>query len=649
MSNILLIIFFMNKTLYVFFILFLLSSCWADTIDNNNQTTTDNKEMVQDWVSDIDNDILASKKKTNFIIETNNLNDFDSSYKMEKSSKIVWTQIIDIKTQSSWDINKIFVKEWDNVVVWQLLANLKDNYNSKFLSLEKAKISLEKAKISYDSKVISIEKSISDAKLNLSKIENDLKIEKNKLEQDLNKAKLDYSNSLIWDNNTINDYVDDVNKEYIDFKSSLYDIIDFSDKILWVTDYNKDENNSFENYLWAKNTNLKSLTEQNLKDLIIFNDNLKTLDTSLDKNNILPFISELENGYNIIIVLLDNLEETINSSVVSSNLTQSIIDSYINSINWKQSSNLSKFSWYITLKWKINSFLNTYKESDNNFDNSSKLLDWTTDNEIIYNKSILNIKDSINSLENQLESARLSLQNALDNKPISLQSAQNDIDSAENSYKQSQAEYSKLSIKSPINGVVWEVNIDELSYVWNNTSLLTLVWNKNTELELSLSKDELFWINISDEVEVIYNWVSFNWKVYSIWSIADSNLNFKVKIIITDDIKLTWWVATVVFKINLDGFTILPIDTVSVIWWNIWTINIFMDWKLKELKVSLWKVYNNMIEIKGKYNSENIVVPFEWNPEIILTDLRKFNADKNILIKEENIDSVIIKNEKTQK
>lgn len=639
----------MNKTLYVFFILFLLSSCWADTIDNNNQTTTDNKEMVQDWVSDIDNDILASKKKTNFIIETNNLNDFDSSYKMEKSSKIVWTQIIDIKTQSSWDINKIFVKEWDNVVVWQLLANLKDNYNSKFLSLEKAKISLEKAKISYDSKVISIEKSISDAKLNLSKIENDLKIEKNKLEQDLNKAKLDYSNSLIWDNNTINDYVDDVNKEYIDFKSSLYDIIDFSDKILWVTDYNKDENNSFENYLWAKNTNLKSLTEQNLKDLIIFNDNLKTLDTSLDKNNILPFISELENGYNIIIVLLDNLEETINSSVVSSNLTQSIIDSYINSINWKQSSNLSKFSWYITLKWKINSFLNTYKESDNNFDNSSKLLDWTTDNEIIYNKSILNIKDSINSLENQLESARLSLQNALDNKPISLQSAQNDIDSAENSYKQSQAEYSKLSIKSPINGVVWEVNIDELSYVWNNTSLLTLVWNKNTELELSLSKDELFWINISDEVEVIYNWVSFNWKVYSIWSIADSNLNFKVKIIITDDIKLTWWVATVVFKINLDGFTILPIDTVSVIWWNIWTINIFMDWKLKELKVSLWKVYNNMIEIKGKYNSENIVVPFEWNPEIILTDLRKFNADKNILIKEENIDSVIIKNEKTQK
>lgn len=611
----------MNKIFYVLLLLTLiLSSCWS--------SEDENKKEVSDKTG------ITSKKSSDFIFETKNLKDFESSYTLEKSGKILSDQIIDVKSQTSGDILKVYVKEGDSIYAWQTLALLKDNFNSKSLSLEKTKISLEKAKINYDSRIISLDKSIADTKLNLDKIKSDLEIEKAKLEQDLNKARLDYSDNISGDNDKINDYIDDTKKEYLDLKIYLYDIIDFADKILWITDRNKDKNDSFENYFWAKDTALKSQTENKLKELINFNENLKNIDTNITKDNIVSFLINFEDWYNRITLFLDNLEETLNSSVVSTNFSQSTIDSYISSINSKQSLNLSNYSWYLSLKSNINTFLNTYKQSDNNFDNDSYLLDWTTSDEIAYNKTILSIKDSINTLENQLQSAKLSYDNALKNKEVSLLSAQNDIDSAQNAYNSSLAEYSKLTVKSPINWVVSELKIDKATYVWNNSNLLSIVWNKNTEIELSMSKAELFWIKISDEVNVIYNQEKFAAKVYSIWKVADSNLNFKVKIIITDDITLTGWVASVIFDIKLEDITLLPIDVVNVIWWNIWTINLYIDWKLKELKVSLWKVYNNMIEIKGKYNFDNEVVLFEWNPEVIITDMKKYNPERNKLVKE---------------
>ena len=189
-----------------------------------------------------------------------------------------------------------------------------------------------------------------------------------KIDNSIIKSELDYENTKIANNEILESYYNSLKKEHNALVNFLDDIIEFSDQILWVTDWNKGNNDSFQNFLGAKNSGQKRETEDNLRNLISYRENVFkniTLDNVNSWNSLIETLWILNNWYNYSKVLLSSLEETINNSINSVwSLSQTEIDAYISSINIYQSTHQSTYSIFISYDSTVKSFLRTYLNSE---------------------------------------------------------------------------------------------------------------------------------------------------------------------------------------------------------------------------------------------------------------------------------------------
>lgn len=123
----------------------------------------------------------------------------------------------------------------------------------------------------------------------------------------------------------------DARKQIIDADANLYN----ADEILGITDANRTKNDSYEVYLSAKNTTLRSNTERDWAQATTLLSEAKSLlDTasqgtsnSTDTKNLLGALSNLENS---LILLGKNGTDMVNASITSSSFPQSSIDTYTN-------------------------------------------------------------------------------------------------------------------------------------------------------------------------------------------------------------------------------------------------------------------------------------------------------------------------------
>lgn len=655
----------MKKSIVVVLLIsiFLLNSCWSEVDEN----IANQKSGSSSWVQ-------------NFLIETKKYDDFEDTYSIEKSAKILPSQNISVKSDVSWKVSIIMVKQWDKVIEWQKIVFLDDNYSKYSLDLEKAEINLEKSKINLESQIISLDKNIEDSRLNLEKAQSNYDTNKAKYEEDYKKAELDFENSkinIVWSNSNlaldklnenilkaefdynntlnsnvqqINTYTENVKTEYRDISTNLRDIINFSDLILWVTNENKSLNDSYEDYLWAKNSSITKEAKDKLLELIKFENELLNIDSNIIwEETILDFLNSFYWTYWNISSFLNTFELVLDSSIVSIwGLTQSDIDWYKSKINSYQSSNNNSFAGYTNTKNSINSFLNTYKQKEESVLRQLELLksdkeisekiydDWWITSEINYNKTILTIANDIKTLESNLSSSKLNYETSIKNKEVNIKSLNNSISDSRNSYNKSLQEFYKLNITSPIDGVVWNILVDEWQNVSNGTQILSIIWDNETFIEVNISDSEYKLINIDDLVSVKYKNRVLEGIVYSKSSLADSSLNYKVRIILKENIKLVWNVVDITFSVESKE-KVLPVDLVNITWKNIWVINTYSSWSLKKVNVSLWKVLKQKIEILWILDENNEFVWIRNNPEVIITDLAKFNEKKNKLVKKSDI------------
>jgi hypothetical protein len=74
-------------------------------------------------------------------------------------------------------------------------------------------------------------------------------LELEKIENNIKKIAIDYDNLKISNIQTVSGFQTTLKKEFNSFITYIDDVIDFSDKILGVTEKNKDLNNQFDDYL----------------------------------------------------------------------------------------------------------------------------------------------------------------------------------------------------------------------------------------------------------------------------------------------------------------------------------------------------------------------------------------------------------------
>lgn len=585
----------MKKVIILTLLSLVLVSCWTE-IDDNSEVL-----------------------KNDFLIETKTIAEFENDIFIEKSWKISSSQDIDLSSQASWRVNSILVKEWDIVYKWQTIAKLEDNISNYWLALQRAQNSLDKAKINYETTERQLNKQISDLKINLENLKIDEEsskssLELEKIENSIKKLAIDYDNLKISNSQSVSSFKVSLSKDLINFTTYIDDVIDFSDRILWVTDKNEDKNDLFEDYLGADDYLQKKETVKKFNELLDYRNN-ELVKVSFDFDWDTWFASNMNiisNWYLKIWNLLTSLDLTFDNSISS---IWSLSDSDIASYKWNISSfwvSYNTYNWsFISLKNSINSFLDTFRNSEESLLKQIELLE--SDRKIY-----------VKWLDVQLEIDESTLEEAIANKNLSLRQLDTVIKDAEIAYREALKNLDKLSIESPINWIVWEIFVDEWQEVSPWTTMFNISNNSSNEITISFSKDELEYVNVWDNALLEIDNKVYTWSIYSISSVADSNLKYISRISFQDGLNIIWDIVKVKIPLVVDK-NLLPINILRVNNDWKWVLNILENWELSKIEVELWESFYDKIEIISEINPDL---------EIITSNLENFDKEKfNLKIK----------------
>ncbi|MDD3302891.1 MAG: HlyD family efflux transporter periplasmic adaptor subunit [Candidatus Gracilibacteria bacterium] len=634
----------MKKTLILLFLTLFIFSC-----GKNNDTETNNG-------------------KKDFSIQTKNIKDFGNNSFLQKSGKIQGKNEITLSSQAIGRIGKIYVKEGDKVVAGQTLIVLNDTIANYGINLEKANNTIEKLKINYDSTKVSLNKQIFDSEIALEKLQNNLEtlkktssidisqaqdnlnsndysgmdtkssLELQKLDNNITKSDLDYNNTLTNNKETIENYKNNIKKEYLTQKIFLNDITNFGDKLFNITGLYKDDAKMIEDYLGAKNQGLKSETIQELKTLYTIKENkLKNLSfDNLSDNDILNYINLIDTTYNQIDTFLTSLEKTLNNSIISvGQLNQTQVDSYITIVNTYESQLTVNNSSFTSFKNSATSFINTYKNNESSLQKQLELLKkdreiflknydlGSTQSQNTLDKVISSSDDNIKSLELQIKQTEETIKTNEESRDLTLKGIENSLQDAYISKNVAAKDYNKLTISASIDGVIGEVIADEGQDVNSTTSLLTIISDKASEVELYFKENELSYINVGDSVFAQIGEKNLTGAIYSISSVSDDSLNYKVLAVFNEKIQNIGGVIDVKIPVKSNSI-LLPIEIVKLVGTNKGTINIYENGKIVQKEILLGKMYKNNIEflsfLDGTKDTENI--------KIITTDTSNYDENK---------------------
>ena len=613
-------------------------------------------------------------KKSNFFVKTHLWSDFLWRTTLKKIGKVTSSQDITLTANANGRVASIYVKSGDKVKAWQIIAKLEDNIWNYEISVNRALNGIERSKINYESTKINLDKQVYDAEANLEKLkrnlgalrknseQNILQVEDNlknskyanfdsksalqleSLDNVIEKSKLDYDIKILADSETVEGYKSTLKKEYNSLLIFLDDIIEFSDEILWVTELNRDENNAFEDFLWAKDSSQKSVSEKKLLELINYRKSQVFLDTDIElqsgkitEEKMIEIIDFINTWYEKSKLILNSLETTLNNSVKSiGSLWDIEINTFIGKINGYQAQLQGNYGRFISLWTGIKSFLRTYKKSQSSLLKAIKLQEkdreiqfktltsWEINAETTYKKTVITLEDNIKNLESQVSTAYNNFENAKKLRDVTLRSLKNLINGSKINYASATKEYAKLIIRSPINGTISEVFIDKWQEVFSSVKLFDIVSDKTPEVEISFSKQEKELIKEGDKV-FIHMWEEkITGKIYAISTVADKNLNYKAIIIFESGVNIIWNLVSVEIPIVTDKM-LVPINIVTTKWDNRGTIKTLSGTTFNDVWIKLGEVFGEYIEVVScDIKCKNL--------KIIMSDISNFDKNKFLIV-----------------
>ncbi len=548
---------------------------------------------------------------------------------------------------------------------------LSDTYGTYNSMLQKAKINLDSSRINYDSTKINLEKNITDVKTNLDKLNTDYQnalndstltyesINENitetnledttskasmsleKANKDLEKAKFDLENLKRNNNQTKIWFQSSTKNIILSLSKSTSDIILSADKLLWVTNEYKNQNDDFEIYLWAKNSSLKNNVENELLKLFSLKKEIETLkNTEITESNLLEILQKTYDYHLILDNFIVLIKDVLNNSIATTTFTQATIDWQNATFGWYQSVIQWNLSGLTSLKTQIEAFFASYKNSELSVEKSidiatrqieilKKDLQTAQDNaKRNLSKTEIAVNSNLLTLETAIKNTKATLDNLETTKSNTLKNLENQLNQAQLSFNDALSEVAKLQIKAPISWKMWKVNVS----IWQDVSMWTqlfniISWDLKQEVNIGLTLEELKYTKLFDKVQVIHNWEKVEWTISTISSSAWANLLYNVKIILDKSIGQTWELVTVIFinkenNKDINESLFIPVNIVEVIWNWSWNLYLFSENKVVKKQIEIWKVIDWKIELKTRLNNDE---------KIITNDLTNYNENKHNL------------------
>ena len=581
---------------------------------------------------------------------------------------IAWKKT-ELKFQTSWKIEEIYKKEWENIKKDEKIAVL-DNTLYK-INVEKAKLALKNAY----------------AKLNQKK-EKTTKTHKNLLDKDLESAKQKYKNTKLElktrIEKEINNYetqkiqkdnleknieiqksnidliIQDKDKKILNLENLLklksntiiLDIDNYLNKIdelIWITTLNRNKNDSFENYLWIKNTSIKNELISEFISLNTEEKNSIPLPNSHPKAPSLPLpqIKRKKNqegieqkkkqeNFSKYIILSEKMDKllkltisTLLNSVSSETFTNEDIKTHkenFQSYLKEFDSNLQKFLIAKdNLEYeKVNK--NTLVEKQNNIIKSKEqdliLVEKNIDNLSIDIKNLKEINiQSLVLAKKEKEKAELDYKNTISwPTEIQLEPYYIEIENAKNNLKEAEEKLTDTVLISSIDGTILDLNYKKWEYYSNIEKPFWISISSNDKyIESYIEERDIIkiypWQKVKVSLEAIENY-SFIWKVAYVsnkWE-EDSDEITKYKVFISfeeDNSQIMDAMSTSLDFLEKKLKNIILIPNEYIIYEN-WISKVLMkNWEFRTIKE--WVSEENMTQILSWLKEGGIILKYTKN------------------------------------
>lgn len=569
----------MKKNTLILFILWLLVLSWC-----GKSTTDENKQDFQ--------------------ITTQYISDFSSWASISKPWKIVGSQEITVTAQANGRVGSIPADEWDEVKTWQPVIKLNDDIAQYWLQLERAKNGYDRSFLTYQQTKITLDKVVSDTELALLQAENSYNTSQQSVEQSMKKARFDLDNSGM----SADSLKLQLPVEKNNILNLLQNILHQSDTILWITDKYKTYNDTYEIYLWAKDTSQRTKTESELLSLYKIKDQVSNLSIQISTVEDIDNQSAiLGNAYSQASTFLDDMRDVLINTVSSTQLSQSAIDWLKSTIDWQKSSLQIANSTFVAYRKQVES------------STSSWSVDIAKQNaQIQYDTVRINSENTLFNTELALKNAKINYDTAIKNRESQLSLLENAMVDSQLSYQNSQITYAKLSVRSPIDGTIWTILVDKWQEIWIWTPLFTVVSSSDQMVEVYVTAEENKYLTIDQDILVKYNEETISWKIKSISSVANQSMLYKVIILLDKPVSLVGEVVTVILPIKVTN-VLLPLNAVNVLEENSGFIYILKKNQPLKYNISLGKIQWDMIEI---------VSPLSPAMEVITSDISNYDKEK---------------------
>lgn len=579
----------------------------------------------------------------------------------------MWSSNLIISAQVPGRVIQIPVTIWSQVKQWNLLLKLEDYGWSYLINAARAANNIQSAQISYTTAITNLQKQSQDANImledsnfKLEKTKSDIQAQEAKIQLDrtnanlsntwsnanwqlkqlqlqLEKSMFDFQAKKQADSQTIENFINTYQVLIRDLNLLYENVIDETDKILWSRIQTQNLNDIFEPYLWAKNSTSKLKADSDMLQVINYQNTYKQiLEKTITVEELTPQLKLLLDGLKKINILLISVNTMLINSVSASSFPQSQLDSMIGNINNLQTQVQNQMNSITMQQNTIQSFLSTYQAQQESiqksleslqqqYENTSKNL---TDGQLL--TDISTQRQEI-ALEQLMKWAELSLKQS-ENTNITTQKQKNNtlawlsntIKSAQIWYQEASNQLNKLTIVSPINGIIADVLVDIGQDVGIGTPLLRVVNNIKPQIEITLNKEELEFINMWSVVFIqLWNQM-LTGVISSIGTVADTNFMIKAIIDVPDTVNNLWDLVDIIIPVESKNI-LLPLNIITLLnsqlgQITLWNSNGSGNTIVQEVKLGV--VYDDLVEIQTTLAD---------NVQIIISSLDTFNAEEQVL------------------
>jgi len=579
--------------------------------------------------------ILAWCQKENETVKINDFENYEKTtvyiWKILWESKFVWNIEPKEKTTISskvwWKIVLINSEKWDYINKWDLLTQLDTienqvNYQSASNIENSLEVMKKQTSEMFDAQIVAMEQKVKQAEqvLKLASTETNnnwvglLQIEQSKISAETIKLQLSHTeNVLKQKENTI---YSNAKNAISQTKILLWDIWTFVDGILWLSDKKNSEYNSTREYIWARNSEQRSQTEEsryllkkeysNLEKEIEIVLKLSNNPDDEEKIRLKEALLKTESFLELTRSLLEKLDETLENSVTSNSLPATLLDQYKQQ-NLMLQNNLelalltAEWEYLLWIKWSIQAIENFDKQATMELDLLRKQNSIADQQYEITQKSV---DSNYEIAKNQYNEIIANLNSLKKQKDAELSKLDTEITEVNWNKDMVNVMLENSSVRAPFDWVIIERFANYWQVIWPWTPIFSIWTNKELKVVIYVPESQILGIETWQETTIEISSINqtFTGIIKKISPLVDS-LSKKVSVDIGIDNKDN--------KIKIWSYVNVTIPSKERIW--IYVPFNFIEYEFGEAFVYLlkWnKLKKEYIKIQS-CNSKNCVV--EWD------------------------------------